>query len=144
MVATAGEIMQSSIVTVSPEASVRDAAKLMAEKGIGCLLVESNEEMVGIVTERDMLKRVIAKGLSPDETLIYEVMTKELKTVDYDTDIYTISEIFNKQNIRRLPVTKDGKIVGILTSRDVINKLRYSYAKKEADSREYVRPEYGR
>ena len=118
---------------VSTEMSVKDAAKLMDKKRIGSVLIHCKKEteILGILTERDILTKVIAKGLNPDKIDVCDIMGPTPKTVDVDTGITKISEIFDKHNIRRLPVTKKGKMVGILTTRDVAKSLAYLYAKRQ-------------
>ncbi len=130
MTITAKDIMHKTTL-VSSKMSVKDAAKLMDKKMIGSILCEKEKDVLGILTERDILRKVIAKGLNPDKTDACDIMTPMPMTVDVDTDITKISEIFDKHNIRRLPVTKKGKIVGILTTRDVAKSLAYLYARRQ-------------
>lgn len=145
MALTAKDLMKSPVITIRPDSTVIEAAKLMDKKNIGSLLVEDDTGTLGIITERDLLKRVIAKGLSPNHTLVHEIMSKPIRTVDIEASIDEIIEILEKYNIRRLPVTENDKIVGIITSRAVMSKLRYSYAKSRKDiTGGYYRPHYGR
>jgi len=144
MALTARDLMKSPVVTIRPESTVIEAAKLMDKKDIGSLLVEDDTGIVGIITEKDLLKRVIARGISPDSTLVHEIMTRPIRTVDVDAGVDEITEILEKYNIRRIPVTENNKIVGIITAGTLMNKLRYSYAKRRRDISmgEYYRPEY--
>jgi len=136
------EVMQNNIVSVSTTASIQDAAKLMADANIGCILVTENARFVGIVTERDLLKKVVAIGSDPTKETVKKVMSSPLITIDANEDIETANNMMEKNRIRRLPITINGKIEGIITSRTVLKNLRFSMAKKltedYGDKRSYV------
>ncbi|RLF18909.1 MAG: signal transduction protein [Thermoprotei archaeon] len=117
------EVMTPTIVSVDASASVKDAANLMLEKGIGSVIVMEGEKPVGIMTERDILKRVVVKGLDPATTKVKEVMSSPLVTVKADTYIVDASRIMAEKNIRRLLVVEDSKAVGIVTEKDLLRAL---------------------
>lgn len=147
--ATAKDIMHFPVVFINMDKTVREAAQLMAEKEIGCLIVNGEEGVflplkeLGIITERDVLQRVVAKAIPPEATKIGQVMSKPLITVDVSTNVEDIPEVFEGKEIRRVAVTEGEMVVGIITMRDVSNALRYSFAKRRKET-EYSRPEYGR
>jgi len=116
----AGDIMNRKVVTVSPHASVREAARLMREHNIGTLVVVDDGYPVGIITERDLATRVVALDLSGD-TPVEDVMSTQLITVSESTSIENVLDTMQKHGFRRLPVLKDGKLVGILTLRDILS-----------------------
>lgn len=116
----AGDIMNRKVVTVSPHASVREAARLMREHNIGTLVVVDEGYPVGIITERDLATRVVALDLSGD-TPVEDVMSTQLITVSESTSIENVLDTMQKHGFRRLPVLKDGKLVGILTLRDILS-----------------------
>jgi len=118
------------ITLVNQEATILEIAKLMERKGIGSVLVETRNGVNGILTERDILKKVVATGLDPSVAKAKHVMTKMIKTVDNEADIFEANELFNKYHIRRLPVTDSkGKIIGMLGIRDVTKSLPYAFRK---------------
>ena len=109
------------IWTISKDQSVRQALVLMSEKNIGAIIiVDNNDFPVGIFSERDYARKVILKGKSSKDTLLDEVMTKELITVTRDYKIDQCMEIMNEKRIRHLPVLENKKIVGIISIGDVL------------------------
>ena len=109
------------IWTISKDQSVMQALILMSEKNIGAIIiVDSNDFPIGIFSERDYARKVILKGKSSKDTLLDEVMTKELITVTRDYKIDQCMEIMNEKRIRHLPVLENKKIVGIISIGDVL------------------------
>lgn len=112
------EIMKKAI-TVNADVSLRDAAKLMVTDRIGSLIVMDHESIAGIITERDMLKRVC----ETTDTLtrpVSDFMSKELITVDSHQLIDDAANLMSEKNIKKLPVVDDGKLMGIITSTDIV------------------------
>ena len=109
------------IWTISKDQSVMQALILMSEKNIGAIIiVDNNNFPIGIFSERDYARKIILKGKSSKDTLLNEVMTKELITVTGDYKIDQCMEIMNEKKIRHLPVVENKKIVGIISIRDVL------------------------
>ncbi len=109
------------IWTISKDQSVRQALVLMSEKNIGAIIiVDNNDFPVGIFSERDYARKVILKGKSSKDTLLDEVMTKELITVTRDYKIDQCMEIMTEKRIRHLPVLENKKIVDIISIGDVL------------------------
>ena len=109
------------IWTISKDQSVRQALILMSEKNIGAIIiVDNNDFPIGIFSERDYARKIILKGKSSKDTLLDEVMTKELITVSRDYKIEQCMETMNEKGIRPLPVLENKKIVGIISIRDVL------------------------
>ena len=109
------------IWTISKDQSVMQALILMSEKNIGAIIiVDNNDFPIGIFSERDYARKIILKGKSSKDTLLDEVMTKELITVTRDYKIDQCMEIMNEKRIRHLPVLENKKIVGIISIRDVL------------------------
>ena len=138
----AGEVMTTKLVTIDQESTVQDAAILMTQRDIGSVVVVNNNSAIcGILTEKDFVKKVLNKGLRSENTLVRDVMTSELITIDESTDISEAVHIMEEHNIRRLLVTVKGKIKGIVTSKYLLKTLRYDLAQNLADEtyrREYV------
>jgi CBS domain-containing protein len=111
--------MNRKVVTVSPHASVREAARLMREHNIGTLVVVDDGYPVGVITERDLATRIVALDLSGD-TPVGDVMSTQLITVSESTSIENVLDTMQKHGFRRLPVLKEGMLVGILTLRDIL------------------------
>ena len=109
------------IWTVPQDKSVWDALTLLSEKNIGAIIVVDNNDFpVGIFSERDYARKIILKGKNSKNTLLDEVMTKELITVTRDYKIDQCMEIMNEKRIRHLPVLENKKIVGIISIGDVL------------------------
>jgi CBS domain-containing protein len=109
------------IWTISKDKNVRQALILMSENNIGAIIiVDNNDFPIGIFSERDYARKIILKGKSSKDTLLDEVMTKELITVTKDYKIDQCMKIMNEKGIRHLPVLENKKIVGIISIRDVL------------------------
>ena len=109
------------IWTISKDQSVRQALVLMSEKNIGAIIiVDNNDFPIGIFSERDYARKIILKGKSSKDTLLDEVMTKELITITRDYKIDHCMEIMTEKRIRHLPVLENKKIVGIISIGDVL------------------------
>ena len=117
----AKNVMKTEVVTVSPSAPITEAALSMKEEDIGALVVVDDEvRPVGIITDRDIVVSVVANSKNPLEILVEEVMTKKLIVVQEDASIFEILKILAKNNIRRVPVMRRGKLVGIVSVDDLI------------------------
>ena len=109
------------IWTISKDQNVKQALILMSEKNIGAIIiVDNNGFPIGIFSERDYARKIILKGKSSKDTLLDEVMTKELITVTRDCKIEQCMEIMIEKKIRHLPVLEDKKIVGIVSIGDLL------------------------
>ena len=109
------------IWTISKDQSVRQALILMSEKNIGAIIIiDNNDFPIGIFSERDYARKIILKGKSSKDTLLDEVMTKELITITKDHKIDQCMEIMTEKKIRHLPVLENKKIIGIISIGDVL------------------------
>jgi len=111
------------VYSITPDATVYDALKLMAEKEIGALVVLDGEKMVGILSERDYARKVILSGKSSEETLVREIMTSDIKYVGPDEKVKNCLSIMTKKHFRHLPVLEEDKVIGVLSIGDVKSKL---------------------
>jgi len=116
------DIMTKNVITVTADTTVFEAAELMNSKGIGCLLVVQDQVPIGIVTERDFVRRIVAKNL-PHSVKVSEIMTKNLVTVDPDTSLKDAARLMSINKIRRLPVLKQNKLVGIVVASDFVRNV---------------------
>jgi CBS domain-containing protein len=119
---TVKDLMTKNVVTIDADKTVVEAAVLMSGNDIGDLVVMENNTPVGIVTERDFVRRVLAEG-KPVDTKVSEVMTSPLKVIDPEAPIKEAARRMVNKKIRRLPVIKDNKLVGILTAADFAKHL---------------------
>lgn len=119
------EIMHA-VTGVEAEDSVYDVARLMDRKNIGSVLVRARGEFKGIITERDILRRVVARAADIKAMRAREIMSPLTFTVRHDADVMEASRIFRTQKIRRLPVIENGNIVGIVTARDVARAMPFA------------------
>lgn len=117
---TVHDAMTSNVITVDPKSSVAEAAFLMSEKKVGSLIVKSNAEPEGIITESDIIHKVVSKDIKASKITVDQVMTKNLIKINPGTELNEAARTMAKMNIRRLPVVKNGFLVGILTSADVM------------------------
>jgi len=122
MIPTVRDIMTKDVVTIDEKKSVLEAAQLMAQEELGCLIVTDKSLPVGIITERDIVRRIVAKRNSLD-LKVSEVMTNTLITVGPDTSLREAARVMSANKIRRLPVLKNDKLVGIVVSSDFVRNV---------------------
>jgi len=111
------------VLSIDPDASVLDAVKLMAEKGVGALTVMDGSKLAGIVTERDYARKIILKGRSSDTTTVGEVMTPDVITTSGDGSVEKCMNMMTDSRIRHLPVVDDGVVVGIISIGDLVKAV---------------------
>jgi CBS domain-containing protein len=112
-----------SIISVSPEINVLEAITLMTDTDISALMVIDNGRIAGIVTERDYVRRVARLQLIPQQTRVSEVMTRDLITVSPKDQTRFCMQLMIEKNLRHLPVLDDGKLVGLLSIRDLVKDV---------------------
>jgi CBS domain-containing protein len=118
------DIMTKQIVMIDHDKSALEAAKTMAEKGISSVFVVRDGQPVGIVSERDFIKKICAKELPIAEVKIGDIMSKILTTAEPETPIEVAVQRMVNHKIRRLPILEGGKLVGIITVTDLARHLR--------------------
>jgi|Deesub1362A_J573_1020465.scaffolds.fasta_scaffold00166_16 CBS domain-containing protein len=116
---TIEKIMVKEVVTISSHASLLEAAKKMDENDIGCIIIIEDNSPVGIVTEKDFLKKVIARQRDLNDS-ITSIMTTPIISIDKNSDLGDAAALMIKKGIRRLPVVEGSRLVGIVTIRDVL------------------------
>ncbi|HYD97929.1 MAG TPA: CBS domain-containing protein [Alphaproteobacteria bacterium] len=112
-------VQNQDLVTVEPSLTVRAAAMKMAERRIGAVMVLEGGALRGIFTERDVLNRVVARGLDPDQTRVAEVMTADPVTLGPDDTADSALELMGTRGFRHLPVVKDGRVLAMVSIRDL-------------------------
>ena len=113
----------STVWSIGPNATVIDAIRLMDEKNVGALPVVENGKLVGIVSERDYTRKVILKGRSSKDTLVSDIMTKQVLTVNPSNSVTECMQIMTDKRVRHLPVLEGTNLVGILSIGDLVNWL---------------------
>jgi CBS domain-containing protein len=116
-------IRAQKLVTLTSEASVRQAAHLMSERGIGAVMVVEELKLIGIFTERDVATRVVASGLDPDATNLGQVMTADPDTLKPTDTVRDALDMMKMHGYRHLPVVQGRKLVGIVSIRDLYNTV---------------------
>jgi len=122
------QIMSKNVITIDASEKVLKALQIMAEKGIGSIIIVEDGKPIGIITERDIAKKLVQDKTTLDKK-VKDVMSKPLITVSPDTGIFEALQIMRKNNIRRLPIVSKGKLEGIITEKDLLYwVLKVAYA----------------
>ena len=127
--------------SIAPSATVWDAIKLMTEKGVGALLVTDNEALVGIMSERDYLKKVALMGRASQTTAVSEIMTPNPFTVSPREDMEACMELMTEKRIRHLPVVDDGKLIAMISIRDLLESTMEEQKHLIQQLEQYIRGE---
>lgn len=114
------EIMSNRPRTGRPDMTVKEAAKLMLREGVGSLVILEDGEPIGVLTERDLLYKVVAESRVPSRTKVEKVMSSPVITVSPGSSISEAAKRMSDLHMRRLPVVEDGKLVGMLTEKDIL------------------------
>ena len=116
------KIMNNSIVSVDSSVSATDAAKMMEDTNVGAVIVLENGSPIGIVTDRDFAIKITAHSY-PIDTPVRRIMSSPLISIDSSSDLWTASDLMSSRNVRKLPVIDDDKVVGIVTSSDIVKHI---------------------
>ena len=129
---------EAGTITVSPEETVYHALMLMANHNTGAVMVVDNGQMVGIFTERDYARKVILMGRCSLDTKIREIMTRELITVHPEATLEECMEVMTRWHIRHLPILSEGRLVGIVSMRDVVQAIITKKEETIQDLEKYI------
>jgi CBS domain-containing protein len=113
------DLMIRSVITMSPDASAYEGVKISNKNKIGCLVVVDNSQIVGILTERDLLERVLEKCRNPKETKISEIMTKHVIMGKPDMELSEATRLMFENTVKKLPIVEGNRLVGIVTLTDI-------------------------
>jgi CBS domain-containing protein len=113
------DIMRKNVISIDASMTVQDAAKMMDDASIGAIVVLENGIAVGIVTERDLTRRIIAKG-KPLTTNVKEIMSSPLIVINPDDTVWEAAQLMKTRRIHRVPAVKENRLVGIMTTSDIV------------------------
>lgn len=115
------DVMNPHVIVARSSVTIKEAAELMAQMRIGCLIVMDDDKLLGIVTESDIIGKVVAKNKDPERILLKEIMTGNIISISPDKNLDEAADIMVENKIKRLPVVDNGKLVGIITATDMIS-----------------------
>ncbi len=116
------EVMNNSVVSVDSSVTATDAAKMMEDTGVGAIVVLEKNIPVGLVTDRDFAIKITAHSY-PIDTPVKRIMSSPLISIDPNSDLWMASDLMSTRNVRKLPVLDDDKVVGIITSSDIVKHI---------------------
>ena len=128
--------------TISPEAKVIDALKLMADKGVGALVVMYKDRVTGLFSERDYARKVVLHGKSSIDTPVKEIMTFRVYCVNLDTPVEECMTLMTEKRVRHLPVVDKGKLVGLVSSGDVVKSIMSKQSNTLESLENYIKGKY--
>ena len=115
--------IEQNIFTISPESTVLEAISLMADKGIGALVVTQQEKVVGILSERDYMRKVTLMKRTSEETTVSEIMTAKVLTVTKSTTVEDCLGLMTERHLRHLPVVENDKLIGLISIGDLVKAV---------------------
>jgi len=118
------ETMVKDVVTLQRDVSAYDAVELMNKNRIGCLVVVNNGQVVGILTERDLLERVLEECKNPKETKVSEIMTRHVIVGKPDMELVEATELMFEKKVKKLPIVEGNRLVGLVTLTDIARVAR--------------------
>ena len=116
-------VLSRGVVIISEDVSVANIARIMASNNVGAVPVMKGEKLIGIVSERDIVRRVISRNLSPAKVKAKDCMTKKVITVNFKSGLNNIYKTLAKIEFRHLPIMEKGKLVGMASQRDILFSL---------------------
>ena len=119
---TVRDIMRT-IVSIDSKAKAKDAARMMVEKGIGSLVANRDGLPFGIVTERDLMEKIVARAADPSKLTVGDIMTAPLATIDASSNLIDAARKMVEKQVKRLVVTEHDKIIGILSQTDLVQSM---------------------
>ncbi|MBT8084188.1 MAG: CBS domain-containing protein [Woeseia sp.] len=117
------DVKGREVTTISPDATVLDAVRLMAEKSIGALVILDGEKLQGMVSERDYARKVILKGLASDDIPVSAIMRQDPAVASSGSTIQECMSMVTEGRVRHLPVVDDGKVTGIISIGDLVKAI---------------------
>ena len=128
--------------TIGPEATVLEALELMAKKGLGALVVIDQDDIVGIMSERDYARKILLMGRQSQDTPVKDIMTKEVYGVHYESTAEECMALMTDKHIRHLPVCKEGQLAGVISIGDVVKAIMTDQKVKIENLENYIMGKY--
>lgn len=123
------EVMTTEVESVQMNSTLEEAASIMKVENVGAVpVVDEDDDLVGIITDRDIVVRCVAEGKNPAETNVEEVLSHELETIEPDVDVEEAAQLMAERQIRRLPVCEDGELIGMVSIGDLAVKTSATQA----------------
>jgi CBS domain-containing protein len=119
------EVKGYDLWSISSKASVYDALRMMSDKGVGALVIVDDDQMTGILSERDYARKVVLLGKTSRETTVEEIMSKKVFTIHPDQTVEEAMEVMNSKRVRHLPVMENDQLVGMISIGDVVRAIIY-------------------
>lgn len=113
-------IPREKFVTVARDTDTQTAARIMRDRGIGSLFVTNDREIVGIITDTDMMRRVVAAGADAIKTTVEQIMSAPIMTIEESKTLLDANDLMAQLHVRHLGVTREGKLVGVISVRDLV------------------------
>ncbi len=126
---TVAEIMSKNVVTVPLKKGLREVIRIMAGSKISSVVITDNDKIVGILTERDLIKKILLPGKAVGRANLEEIMTKDPISVNSHTDLSEASNMMNEKKIRHLPIVDNGKLAGLVTQTDIVKETHKLHEK---------------
>ena len=120
-------LVNRAIVTINHTSTLREAARVMRDKGIGSLLIVKDRKKVGIISETDVTRRAVAEGLVPDQVTVETIMSSPVITLDIQSTPEMANDLMRDKGIRHLAVTEGGEIVAVISVRDLLHYFKVYY-----------------
>ena len=130
--------IEQNIFTISPESTVLEAISLMADKGIGALVVTQQEKVVGILSERDYMRKVTLMKRTSEETTVSEIMTAKVLTVTKSTTVEDCLGLMTERHLRLLPVVENDKLIGLISIGDLVKAVMEDQRKLIDQLQQYI------
>ncbi|HMU53998.1 MAG TPA: CBS domain-containing protein [Nitrospira sp.] len=113
-------VPKDKFVTVERDTDAQTAARIMRDRGIGSLFVTNGKEIIGIITDTDMVRRVVAAGADTHKTTVEQIMSAPIMTIEESKTLLDANDLMAQSHLRHLGVTKEGKLVGMISVRDLV------------------------
>jgi len=113
------DVMQKNVIAVDSSVTIKDAAIMMTDANVGCVIITDGNSPIGIVTERDIVQRGVSEDL-PLSTPVSKIMSTKLITAKLDYTLWELAQLMKTNSIHKMPVEKDGNLVGIITATDLV------------------------
>lgn len=107
-------------VIVDRDTNVRQAAEIMSDSGVGSVFVAKDREIIGILTDTDLVRRLVAVGLEPSQTTVEQIMSAPILKIDEDKTLLDANDLMAREHVRHLGVSRDGNLVGMISVRDLV------------------------